>query len=125
MRTPFSKKDEISSTEKLLDVIRGDAASSGRPSDISLPPVLPTRQKVREFLTNLAFFQKRINVGVEIGFSYLALVKIVQLSESRFKLLDYKFIPFKPHIMPHSPGFPEFLRSAVVGFCGPLRNVNL
>jgi Tfp pilus assembly PilM family ATPase len=121
MRTSFTKKDEISSTEKLLDVIRGDSVSF----TASLPPALSARQRVRELFANLPFFQKRINVGVEIGYSYLALVKIVQLSETRSKLLDYRFIPFKPNVLPRSPGFSEFLRSAVVEFCGSLRNVNL
>jgi Tfp pilus assembly PilM family ATPase len=125
MRTPFSKKDEISSTEKLLDVIRGDAASSAGLSDVSSPPVLSTGQRARQFLANLPFIKNHINVGVEIGYGSLALVKIAQLSESRFRLLDYRFIPFKPHVLPQSPGFPDFLRSAVISFCGSIRNVNL
>jgi Tfp pilus assembly PilM family ATPase len=125
MRNHSSKQDEISSTEKLLKVIRGDAASAAGLSRAALPPVKSSRQRLRESLGSLPFVKKRINVGIEIGDSSLALVKVVQLSESKAKLLDYKLIPFKPNVTSGSGSFAEFLRSEVIAFSGSVRNVNL
>jgi Tfp pilus assembly PilM family ATPase len=116
MRTVLSKSDEISSSEKSLDAIGGEASPVPAPS---------ISQRVQELLPNLLFFQKRINVGVEIGYSFLTMLKIMQLSESRCKLLDLRYVPFEPNVSPHSPGFQEFLRSTVTGFCDSLSNVSL
>jgi type IV pilus assembly protein PilM len=120
----FSAKDEISSTEKLLDVIRGRASGDGS----SEKPKVRTSHRIqtaRTFLRKVPFFHKRINVGVDIGYTNLTLVKMLQLSEYRYKLLDYQSVPFNPNVPKHSPDFHQFLRSAVLEFCGSLRSVNL
>jgi Tfp pilus assembly PilM family ATPase len=125
MRPPFSTHDEISSTAKLLDVIRGEGFSSPGQSEISTFPPASTGQVVQEFLQSLPFFRKHIVVGIEVGPRYLTLVKMVRLSPSRQKLLDYRLVPFEPSTPAGGPGFYEFLRSVVIEFCGSLKRVNL
>jgi len=125
MRGAFSAKDEISSTKKLLDLIRGKSASEKDSHETSEVLPLSRSQRAQEFLKGLLLFKKRVNIGVEIGYTDLTLVKMVQFSESRYKLLDYKSIPFNPNVAIRSPDFYQFLRSAVTEFCGFLRNVNL
>jgi Tfp pilus assembly PilM family ATPase len=121
MMTALSPRDEISSTEKLLDLIRNGASGS----EVSAAPVPPRIPRVPAFLKKVPFLHKRISVGVDIGYTHLVLVKMAQLSESRCKLLDYKSIPFNPNVPKHSPDFHQFLKSSVTDFCGLLRNVNL
>ncbi len=125
MKTAFSTNDEISSTEKLLDVIRGEGSpSAGLSENCDIP--IPSRiQRAQEFFKTLPFFRKHLTVGVEIGHTSLILVKMVQLSESRCKLLDYKSVPFKPNTPKRSPEFCEFLRSAIMEFCGSPKNVKI
>jgi type IV pilus assembly protein PilM len=125
MMTALSPNDEISSTEKLLDVIRGEGGpSAGLSDNVDIPNPSRTR-RVHDFFKVLPFFRKHITIGVEIGPTNLIMVKMVQLSESRCKLLDYKTVAFKPEAPRRSPDFCEFLRSAIVEFCGPPRNVRI
>jgi type IV pilus assembly protein PilM len=125
MKTAFPANDEISSTEKLLDVIRGDGDSSAVLSESENLPIPSRAQRAHDFFKTLPFFKKDITVGVEIGYTRLLLVKMVQLSESRCKLLDYKSVPFKPDTPKRSPEFCEFLRSTTLEFCGSSKNVKI
>jgi Tfp pilus assembly PilM family ATPase len=126
MMTRFAANDEISSTEKLLDVIRGRTTpSSGSAGGFAVPP-RPGGRISEGLLRILPSLKKRTTVGVEFGHNNrLILVKIFQLSESRYRLLDYRSIPFRPNESPGSLGFHDFLRSTVMEFCGSLRDVNL
>lgn len=125
MRRSFFPSDEISSTAKLLDVIRGECSSSPGLSESSALPSPSRGQAVREFLQYLPLFRKRTDVGIEIGTSHLTMVKMVQLSPFRHKMLDYRSIPFEPVTPGGEPRFYEFLRSAVIEFCGSLKRTNL
>ena len=125
MRPGFSTKDEISSTAKLLDVIRGEgfsASGQAEGSDFSTPS---PGQMVRDFLRHLPFLRKRMVVGIEIGPSQVTLVKMLPLSPSRHKLLDYRLVPLAPDDPIGSPGFFELLRGLVMDFSGSLKKVNL
>lgn len=125
MRSPFSTKVEISSTAKLLDVIRGEGASASSPTDPLAYPSPSGGELVRELLQHLPFFRKRLVVGIEIGPNYLALVKMLPLSPARHKLLDHRLVPFEPKSAVGSPSFYEFLRSVVLDFSGSLKQVSL
>lgn len=123
--TRFAANDEISSTEKLLDVIRGGEAPSSSPAGGSPVSPHPGGRISEGLLRILPSLKKRTTVGVEFGPNCLLLVKVFQLSESRYRLLDFRSIPFRPNEPLGSPGFHDFLRSAVMEFCGSLRDVNL
>lgn len=120
MRSPFSAREEISSTEKLLEVIRGEGAT-----DAAAFASPPGGNLLREFLQHLPFFRKRPVVGIEIGADHLVLVKMLPLSPSRHKLLDHRLVPFPPNAPEGTSAFYEFLRSAVIDFSGSLKQVSL
>ncbi len=125
MRPGFSTKDEISSTAKLLDVIRGEGFSASGQAEGSGFSTPSPGQMVRYFLRHLPFLRKRMVVGIEIGTSQVTLVKMLPLSPSRHKLLDYRLVPLAPDNPIGSPGFFELLRGLVMDFSGSLKKVNL
>jgi len=125
MRPIFSTKDEISSTAKLLEVIRSKSPAE---ADLSETFVLasPSRgERIRGFLQHLPVFRKRLVVGIEVGSTHVDLVKVLPLSPSRHRLLDYRRIPVEPTMQLGSPPFCEFLRSVVLDFSGSLKRVSL
>ena len=96
MKTGFSAKDEISSTERLLDAIRDEGVPSTGLREI---PVVQRPSRARGFVVFLQSslsLQKRINIAVDVGHSCLTLVKIAQLSDYRHKVLITGQYPLHP-----------------------------
>jgi len=120
----LAKQDEISSTEKLLDQIRGEnqplqvtpSPSESSPSESKTGLAIPS-------LSGLTSIRRPITLGIDIGYTDLKLAKMDQVHGNKAELLDLIHIPFDPDIPRESPRFPEFLRSAVTEFCGSLRNI--
>ncbi len=125
MRWPFATKDEISSTAKLLDVIRGEDASVSSTSAPLIYPSPSRGERVRELFQHLPLLRKRLVVGIAIGPDHLALVKMLPLSSTRNKLLDHRLVPFPQNSPVGSSSFSEFLRAVVIDFSGSLKQVSL
>ncbi len=110
-----NKFDPITSTERLLDVIRGkidgtgirQAPRPGRPTIIKASKLIRSKTK-----TNA----QSVTVGIDIGYKNLNLVKTAR-SAHKWKLLDFRSIPLPADIERGSDEFNTFLRSAVVPFC--------
>jgi type IV pilus assembly protein PilM len=111
----LAKQDEISSTERLLDLIRSESEDGVADSDLSSQRPYGRR---RSFLRNPVSFKKNITVGVDIGYDDLKLVKIKRVSENTYELLEYARVPFDPEIPRESPKFHTFLRPTLAEFCG-------
>jgi len=82
----LAKPNTISSTDKLLDLIRNKkkpkqkSESAGRPS----PPSPSSKGfDLKSSLAQIVPFKKKITVGVTIGYKDLLLVKIGQSSEKK------------------------------------------
>lgn len=117
------KKDEISSTEKLLEQIRGN-----RPPNDSSP--IPESPEVpspgwRDRLSATLKFNKPILIGVDIGYSDVRLVKTVQSSGNHYQILDYRHVPFETGLDPQHLLFPQFLRNTLTRFIGAMDNVSI
>jgi len=117
------KKDEISSTEKLLEQIRGN-----RPSNA--PPPLPESPTVsspgwRERLHATLKFNKPIRIGVDIGYTDVRLVKTVPSSGHHYQILDYRHVPFEAGLDPQHLLFPQFLRTTLTDFIGAADTVSI
>ncbi len=116
--------NEISSTEKLLDVIRKKEDSATGPSPkVSTPPPAGKRQKSPP--AKVISLQKYLTIGVDIGHEYLRLVKIKKSSEKKWELLDYKSIPFLPGTSKGTAGFATFLQSELNTFCGLVKGLDI
>ena len=120
----MAKKDEISSTEKLLGLIRQKenneaTTTETEPSGTFEAPSQPT------ILSNVVPMRKKAGVGIDIGYHELKLAMVNQVSDKRQELLDFISIPYEAGITPTSPKFPNFLRDTLKAFCGKTKKIAL
>jgi type IV pilus assembly protein PilM len=116
------KKDEISSTERLLELIRTD-----NDADIggSEKPSRKHASGLKSFARSSIAFRKNITFGVDIGYDDLKLVKLRRVSDRRHELVEYARVPFDPEFPRESPDFHRFLRPTLSEFCGSDRNADM
>lgn len=110
------KDTEISSTERLLKVIR---SSKGKPSSEPVQTSSPTRPGPK-LKNRLPGFKKYVNVGVDIGYTALRMVKMSP-EDDKWKLGDYRSVPLDPSVPRESEQFVNFLGNNLREFCdGPV-----
>ena len=132
-------KDEISSTEKLLDLIREDNDQVQEPTNLSAETSVdpetgtvagarsePEAETVEEaksapLFSNVIPMRKKTTVGVDIGYHELIMAMVNQVSERKQELLDFATVPYPEGISQNSPTFPAFLKNALKDFCGKSR----
>lgn len=119
----MARHDEVSSTERLLDLIRDKSGTKFDPPDNSPSPSPIKSPKCS--LKNTFSFGKAITVGVDIGYNDLKLVKISHCSDKKHILLDYRRVPFESGIFKGNPQFPHFLKSALTNFCGASKKIEI
>jgi len=125
------KESEISSTEKLLNQIRGESKpvvpaveeikpASSAPSPPSPPTSTVIPSKKKSSWLKLASSAQNISIGVDIDVSKkeIRFAKIEQSSEKNRRLLQYHKVSFGPEISKESPEFSTLLKKALTGFCG-------
>jgi type IV pilus assembly protein PilM len=118
----LAKKNEISSTERLLELIRTD-------SEVDLEDAgEPTRKSGRSgksFTRSFIGLRKNVTIGVDIGYDDLKLVKLKRSSAQSHELLEYARVPFDQEIPRENPDFYRFLRPTLEDFCGSDRNADM
>jgi len=149
------KNDTISSTEKLLDLIRkkksadsapGKAASvssprnrktPGRPHRIPGKPKKPGKNDAAaakkskdnpSFIPSIPHLLKmnqKFTVGVSIGFQDVKLVIVGQGAEKNRVLINYHVIAFPPKLTTESAQFPIFLKRVLAQFCGESKDLEI
>jgi len=119
----LAKHDKISSTEKLLNLIRSNNTTADKTLN-TLDPPQSTRIR-KSISTKIIPFKRSITVGVDIGHHDLKMVKVTQYSDKRWKLLDYMKIPFESQITKESSEFPDFLKSTLTKFCGHSKRIKI
>ena len=118
----MAKQDEISSTERLLELIRTEneeeIADSGSSSK---------RQsgRLKSIFRNTISFKKNVTVGVDIGYDDLKMVKLQRVSDHHYEMLEYARVPFDPEIPRESSDFYRFLKPTLAQFCGSLRAIDI
>lgn len=119
--------NEISSTEKLLSMIRSDDAKSGDFSGVSITSSPTERRGSVWTRLNRIFPSKNpVTIGVDISSVELRLIKVIrQSSGQKWQLLDQKCVPFPPHISKDSHQFVAFLRSSLAAFCNHSRGIKI
>ena len=119
----MAKRDEVSSTERLLDLIREDSGSEYTASGIDSQKSFG--HQLKNIFNNPVSFRKTITVGVDLGHDDIKLVKISRISDQKYEMLEYERIPFDENLDRQSPQFPQFLRTVLTDFCGKTKNVEL
>lgn len=114
-------KNDISSTEKLLNVIRGkDEESFNVPPEeprITLPGKRPVKKAGVFSIQN--FLNKKIyTVGIDVNSEYICMVKASGVSSDKPVLVDKKIIKYSPRITYGTPEFKSFFKSTINDFCG-------
>ncbi len=119
----MAKRDEVSSTERLLDLIRDDSKSEYSATGIASQRSFGHRLK--NIIINPVSFRKSITVGLDLGHDDIKMVKMSQISDQKYEMLEYARIPFDQDVDRQSPQFPQFLRPIMMDFCGNSKNVKL
>jgi type IV pilus assembly protein PilM len=120
----LAQKDEISSTEKLLGLIRQKENKVDPPTEPESSETFQNPQQ-QTMLSNVVSMRKRVGVGIDIGYTELSLAKVSQISDKRQELLEFISVPYEDGITPSSPKFPQFLRNTLKDFCGRDKKVAL
>ncbi len=117
-------RDEISSTEKLLGVIRNERQALKLPMGFR-----KTAGRSSLFsssnITKKISLGKTVTVGVVAGHKDLTLAMMRSLGERKYTLLDFQKIPLGAEMGRGQPHFPLFLKNALKQFCGDHDNIQL
>jgi Tfp pilus assembly PilM family ATPase len=108
----LARNDDISSTEKLLDVIRDKKDEAPSP-----PPLSVQKPKANVF----AFSGKKgglrsMNVGIDAGHEFVRFVKTVRAGDGKWKLLDVRKVAYPFGLVKNTPEYAAFLREELVRF---------
>ena len=115
-----SPKD-ISSTERLLRLIRNDARPGEMPDTAGASP----SGKAKKKSTRGLLAKRPVSVGVDIGPNELRLVKVRQTSNGQRDLLDCRKVFIESGMARGTPEFADFLKGELERFCGSGRDVNV
>jgi len=115
----LASNKEVSSTEKLLDVIRSKKTSS---KFVQTPGPPPSVGKSRLPLPEVLQSRKTVSIGIDIDLHTLKLIKVTQSSDNQWTLLDHSIVPLEPR---DTPEFASFLRSELHKFCDSAGKFNL
>ena len=120
----MARLKEITSTERLLDIIRNkkDDIKSER---LDTSKIDPPRKLFKFTSRKIISGEKPVTIGIDIGHEYLRMVKTARSADKRWELLDYKSVPYAHITTRKSPDFSNFLRSELNKFCGDITNTNL
>ena len=120
----LAKQDELSSTEKLLELIRDEGPSSPQTYPAGAPR--PAGQRITTFLSNsLSFTKTAMSVGVDLGHEDLKLVKVNRVSDRKIELVDFTRVALKPEIPRDHADFHQFLRATLIKFCGSEKSIEM
>lgn len=112
----MTNRDEISSTERLLDLIRDDGKEEDTAVGSSTQKSIGSR--LVGMIRNPVSFKQSISVGVDLGHDDLKLVKIHRISDQKFEILEYVRVPFESGVTQNNSAFYQFLRPILANFCG-------
>jgi type IV pilus assembly protein PilM len=111
------QSNDISSTEKLLEVIRKKEEEKG--VQAPPPPEAPSSEKTPKAPpAKVIPLQKALTIGVDIGHDYMRVVKIKKSAEKKWELINYACIPLPPRASRETEEFSDFLQSELTAFCG-------
>ena len=119
----MARKDEISSTERLLDLIRGKRNVPAPETTAAI------RARVSPF-TKMSFGKgailgRKVTIGVDLRDGEIKLAAVRIHSERRRELIQYASIPLAPGVDRASPAFVRALREELAKFCDGYRHFDV
>jgi len=118
---------DITSTEKLLNVIR--SRKEEPPSPAAVPEPQSRKRDLSHFtiphLPMLISLKKKATVGIDIGHDYLRMVRAVRNYDGSWRILDQRKLALPPKTTRETPEFSAFLKASLASFCGSPKQTNL
>lgn len=119
-------KDQLTSTEKLFEQIRGENSEVKpkieKQASSTHVLILPRLNPSRIFQIARA---KTHTVGVDIGREYVRLVKAARMPDGQSRLLDKLRVRIPKDISPEDSEFAEFLKATLTWFRGSSTKMDL
>jgi type IV pilus assembly protein PilM len=113
-----ARLNDITSTEKLLKVIRNRKAEASIPAGEGSAERLPPKTgRFKIPLPGLISLQKSSTVGIDIGHDYLHLVRVVKTTGGKWELIDRRRFALPPNMSRDAPEFSSFLKSSLASVC--------
>ncbi len=119
----MAKKDDITSTEKLLELIRNkgkDAIESSGAQPVK-KVLFPRRSGPGAGRRH----KQTVKIGVDINGSDITLAAVLQVSEKKQKLLEVRRIPLGPDVEKGSNEFLQLLKSSIKALSGKYKHASL
>ncbi|MBU0545215.1 MAG: hypothetical protein KKH97_07745 [Proteobacteria bacterium] len=108
---------DVTSTEKLLKVIRSKGESTPIPA-VNAEPKPPEKRFFKVPSPSLISLKKKSTVGIDIGNDYIRLVRVAEVSGGNRQIIDRRRFARPPKISVESPEFAAFLKSSLASICG-------
>ena len=120
-----AQSGDITSTEKLLKVIRDKKDTPPAPPPVTPEPSAPKPSAVKAPLKLKRSGKKRsTTVGIDIGRDYLRLVKAAE-SGGKWRIIARRRLTLPAKASRDAPEFSSFLRTSLAAFCGSPEQSNL
>lgn len=123
----MANTNDINSTERLLNVIRGAQKSSAEATDVKQDNY-PKQKKSDKFSVNfpkILTSKHRVKVGVNIGQDDISFAKMAKTSDGKPLLIDQKILKFGNQISRGSSEFNDFLKASLMAFTGSLEDCDI
>ncbi|MBI9083075.1 MAG: hypothetical protein JEZ11_05715 [Desulfobacterales bacterium] len=125
----MARPDEISSTERLLSLIRtkGDHDTGVAPSPVAPSTKNAKKEKPPEWKqqANRGSRRKGLRIGVDIGEKDIKLVAVGLGLDRKPVLMNWAIMPMEPDIAKDGNNLTRFLKSALLGFGANRRKIEL
>lgn len=119
----MASQKEISSTEKLLEIIRSNK-TAGELNKVSHSHSSPGNNKP-SFFKNMLAKQAAVSVGLDVGYRYLRLIKVTRAHDGQWKLVDHHSAALRSDAPKGTPQFADFLKLELDKFCRSTKRFNL
>ena len=120
----MARMNDITSTEKLLDLIRKKKPDSP-PVVSAYPTPLPPPKRTRSIFPGKVPIMKAVTVGVDISHDALRMVKTVKTADNKRQMLEYQTVPLHSWNRRGTSAFPNLLKSELARFCGSPQRANI
>ncbi|MDI9570420.1 MAG: hypothetical protein QM278_06830 [Pseudomonadota bacterium] len=122
----MARNSEITSTEKLLRLIRGRREAVAPVTEDEGPERVAIKKRGLRFPSpRLISLQKTSVIGVDIGHNRLRMVKTAKTPGGQWRIADHKSLPLPLDTPRDSSEFRAFLRAALASISGPEKKADL
>jgi len=108
--------NDITSTEKLLKVIRSKGEGAPSPA-VNAEPMPPRSKFFNVPSLSLISLKKTGTVGIDIGRDYIRMVRTAEFSGGKKQIIDRRRFALPPETPIDSPKFAAFLKSSLSSIC--------